>query len=461
MRLTFDDMAQHLGLSTRAQGIVLNKVVTDSRDVTPGSLFVCIPGNRVDGHDFVQAAIAGGASALLASRFLPGVGIPTLCVQDTVKALGEIALLWRRQTKAKIVGVTGTAGKTTVKDVLAKTLAVHGKTAKSPVNNNNQIGMPRAILATDGDEQFWVMEVGISHAGDMDELARTLQPDIGLILNVGTGHTQGLGEMGVAWHKASLLRHLSPSGMGLVCADYPDLVREARNTGVVLRFFSAEDRNIPYHASYVGPSTKVQGYGIYSVCLHGCCHDVTAPFMGHYGAENVAAVASCAHILGLTAEEIISGLAQASLPVQRFREICVGSWLCIDDTYNANPLSMRRMLDAAAERASGRPLVVVLGEMLELGTRTASEHEALGRYLAHIKPISVFWKGGQADAVRSGLVAGGYAGEWMLVEDVAHFVRAWEACFSVESTGGVVLFKGSRSNHMETLLLAVFHREQA
>ncbi|MBO4301063.1 MAG: UDP-N-acetylmuramoyl-tripeptide--D-alanyl-D-alanine ligase, partial [Desulfovibrio sp.] len=379
MRLTFDAIARHLGLSVRAEGLALSSAVTDSREAAPGALFVCIPGNRVDGHDYAQDAITRGASALLVSRHMSGIHVPTLCVEDTVKALGEIASLWRNKTKARVVGVTGTAGKTTVKDVLAQTLAVHGKTAKSPVNNNNQIGMPRAILATDGDEQFWVMEAGISHANDMEELASILRPDLGLILNVGAGHTEGLGEKGVAWHKTRMLKHLSSSGVGVVCADYPDLMNEARATGAELYLFGTESSKVACHATYLQPDPQVAGRGEFRLCIEGHHREVVAPFLGQYGAENVAAVAMCAHVLGLTFDEIANGLAVASLPQQRFREISSGAWVCIDDTYNANPLSMHRMLEASAERAVGRTLVVVLGEMLELGDLAVCEHEALGR----------------------------------------------------------------------------------
>ncbi|WP_297669466.1 UDP-N-acetylmuramoyl-tripeptide--D-alanyl-D-alanine ligase [uncultured Desulfovibrio sp.] len=454
MRLTFNEIAEHLGLPERADGLALNCAVTDSREAAPGALFVCIPGSRVDGHDYARAAAERGASALLASRALPEAGIPVLRVDDTVRALGKIAALWRGRTKARVVGVTGTAGKTTVKEVLAQTLAVRGKTARSPLNNNNQIGMPRAMLATDGDEDFWVMEAGISHAGDMEELASVLRPDVGLILNVGAGHTEGLGGRGVAWHKTRMLQHLSAGGAGLVCADYPDLLREARAAGVALHCFSALNGDAEYQAAYVGPADGDDGRGVYRLRIAGHRCEVTAPFRGHYGAENVAAVAACAHLLGLTAEETARGLAQASLPQQRFREIRAGAWLCIDDTYNANPLSMRRMLDAAAERAKARPFVAVLGEMLELGDLAAAEHEALGRHLAALRPAAVFWKGGQGAAVRIGLNAGGYAGPWLPVEDAAAFVGAWEDV-AAGLPGGVALFKGSRGNRLECLLEAL------
>lgn len=471
MRLTYNEIAARLGLSALESDIALTATVTDSREAAPGALFVCIPGSRVDGHDFVPAAVELGASAVLASRALPGAGVPVLVVEDTIKALGSIAAMWRDKTTARVVGVTGTAGKTTLKEVLAQVLSVRGKTAKNALNNNNQIGMPRAMLATDGDEDFWVMEAGISHEGDMEELSSVMRPDIGLILNVGAGHTEGLGSKGVAWHKSRLLTNLAPKGIGLVCADYPELVREARATGAELHFFSATGRAVDYRASYAGPApAQVDGRddavtgidapddrrGLYHLWLDGSRCDVTAPFRGEYGAENVIAVAAAAHLLGLSNAEIAQGLAQSELPVQRFNQTRVGKWLLIDDTYNANPLSMRRMLDAAAERAAGRLFVPVLGEMLELGPQATAEHEALGKHLAELKPSAVFWKGGHGENIRAGLTCGGYTGPWFEVYDAAAFAAAWaeltHTAFAENKTGGVALFKGSRGNRLECLL---------
>ena len=476
MRLTYNEIAAHLGLSALESDIALTATVTDSREAAPGALFVCIPGSRVDGHDFVPAAVELGASAVLASRALPGAGVPVLVVEDTIKALGTIAAMWRDKTTARVVGVTGTAGKTTLKEVLAQVLSVRGKTAKNALNNNNQIGMPRAMLATDGDEDFWVMEAGISHEGDMEELSSVLRPDIGVILNVGAGHTEGLGKKGVAWHKSRLLTNLAPGGIGLVCADYPDLVRDARATGAELHFFSATGRAVEYRASYAGPAPAAPAAesaapaattavaadapddrrGLYHLWLDGARCVVTAPFRGEYGAENVVAVAAVAHQLGLSKAEIAQGLAQSNLPVQRFNQTRLGQWLLIDDTYNANPLSMRRMLDAAAERAAGRLFVPVLGEMLELGSQAAEEHEALGRHLADLKPAAIFWKGGHGEDIRAGLTRGGYTGPWFEVYDAAAFASEWaqlaQGAFAGNKTGGVMLFKGSRGNRLECLL---------
>ncbi|SDF49922.1 UDP-N-acetylmuramoyl-tripeptide--D-alanyl-D-alanine ligase [Desulfovibrio legallii] len=469
MRLSYAEIAAYLGLPGGSDDRLLTAAVTDSREASPGALFVCVPGSRVDGHDFAAAAVARGAAAVLAQRPLPSVGAPVLLVPDTVAALGRIAALWRSRTTARVVGVTGTAGKTTLKEVLAQVLAVRGRTARNALNHNNQIGMPRAMLAADGQEDFWVMEAGISHAGDMDALGAVLRPDLGVILNAGAGHTEGLGEKGVAWHKARLLRYLASGGLGLVCADYPDLAREAGAYAAQVRWFSAAGRSADYAAAYLGPAAltdvpcgtaqadRAGELGLFRIRLEGATAAVAAPFRGAYGAENVAAVAAAAHLLGLSLEEIALGLGRAVLPAQRLARLRLGGWQVLDDTYNANPLSMRRMLEATAGQAAGVPLVAVLGEMLELGAQAAPCHEELGRQLAALGPAAVFWKGGQAEAVRAGLVRGGYAGPWLPVTDAADFVAAWERT-TAGLPAGVALFKGSRGNRLEVLLAALQER---
>lgn len=458
MRVSIADIGAALQIAAFADvdGEVCG-VVTDSRKVEPGSLFVCLPGEKVDGHDFAAEAAARGAVALLAQRPLSvrsdsGQEIPVFVVPDCVEALGRLARWWRDRTSAVVVGVTGTAGKTTVKEVLAQVLSVRGKTARNELNLNNQIGMPLSMLAADGDEAFWVMEAGISHEGDMESLGAILHPDLALIINAGAGHTAGLGKKGVAWHKTRLLAALAPGGRGLVSADYPDLAREARAVRGEIEFFTAEGRPLRYSGTYTGHQEG--GRGVYRLRLDGDVCDVQTPFVGGYGAENTIAVAAAAHLLGLSAAEIVQGFASASLPPQRFTRQQCGAWTVIDDSYNANPLSMRRMLEAASEAAGGKPLVVVLGEMLELGDLAEKEHEMLGRELADMRPAAIFWKGGEFDALCTGLERGKFSGFTAQVRDEDAFRAALGQSGCTPQQGGLALFKGSRSNHLETLAAA-------
>ena len=461
MRLTCAEMAAHLGLPLPdglrggEAAAPLSDAVTDSREARAGSLFVCMAGERVDGHDFAAKAVENGAAAVLAQRPLPGLPVPVLVVEDTVRALGQLAGLWRSRTGARVVGITGTCGKTTLKETVACLLSVRGKTARTLMNHNNQIGLPRDMLRADGDEAFWVLEAGISHEGDMDALGSIIRPDIALILNVGPGHTAGLGKKGVAWHKARLLSHAAPGGQGLVSADYPELVAETARASCDLRFFSAGNggnfRGADYRVEYLGAG-QTSGHGLYRLFLAGESCRIEAPFQGAHGAENCIAAAACAHMLGLAPEDIAEGFRHVVLPPQRFHCMRAGIWEIVDDTYNANPLSMRRMLDAAVARAQGNPFFAVLGEMGELGAVAGELHGELGRHLATLHPAAVFWKGGHAEDVRTGLNQGGYEGPWFPVAGAEAFMDAWKGICG--NRGGLLLFKGSRANRLENLLEA-------
>ena len=460
MRLSFEEIVRAVDGSAVAGAApcgIVEGVGTDSRAVKPGSLFVCIPGETFDGHDFAVKAIEAGAAALLVSRnpFDAVPPVPLILVEDTVKALGKLAHCWReRLGETRVIGLTGTAGKTTVKELLAQVLSRRGLTAKTHMNLNNQIGLPLSMLAATGEEAFWVMEAGISHPNDMDELGAILEPDLALILNVGPGHAAGLGDRGTAHYKSKLLAHLAPGGTAIISADYPDLAREARAVRQELVFFSTSGRQVDYRAAYVVPAGEDKG--LFRLWLDGVSIDVEAPFRGAFGAENVIAVAAVAHRLGLGAEEIAAGFAGAALPKQRFACSRAGDWLVIDDSYNANPLSFSRMLEAAAEMAgdhADRPLVCVLGEMGELGSLSEDEHRNLGRLVADIKPRLVCWEGGHLEEFEDGLHAGRYGGAFCPVTSAEDMFKGLAAC-DLGSGGGVILFKGSRSNKLETLVSA-------
>ena len=460
--------------------VVVSSVTTDSRAVAPGALFVCLPGEKVDGHDFASRAVEQGASVVLAARdpFAGARPVPLVLVANPLEALGRLGAFWRDQTRATVIGITGTAGKTTIKEVLAQVLdgAGQGRVSRNRMNFNNQLGLPLSLLEAGQDDRFWVLEAGISQDGDMDDLGAILRPDLALVLNVGAGHTEGLGARGVAWHKARLFAYVRPGGPCLACADYPDLMAEARRCKVNLISFASEARNAAYTVRYIGPSGEGKGrfvlevaevaadFGFAGSSTLNRGHvarrfELVAPFPGGFGAENVAAIAAVVFALGLEPEVLIRGLATAVLPRQRFALEREGGWQVLDDSYNANPLSMNRMLEAAVEMAEG-PLVCVLGEMRELGTVAAEEHRLLGQRLARTGVRAVFWKGGHFADLRAGLEQAGFTGPVCAIGDTASgesFMTAFAAHLPdllPHGKGGLILFKGSRANKLEELVQA-------
>lgn len=463
--MTLAQVCAALGQSVPSSGqpdLPLTGADMDSRTVGRGDIFFCIKGERVDGHDFAARAVEAGAGLVVAERPLPGVThAPVVVVEDSVMALGRVAHAWRERFTGTLVAVTGSAGKTTVKEMLAQVLSQHAPTAKNALNRNNQIGMPLSLLKATGEERFWVMEAGISHAHDMDELGAILCPDVALVLNAGGAHAAGLGERGVAWHKARLLHHLRPDGLGFACADYTDLRREALAAYPQVRLFSTQDTTCPLYATACG--SDAAGKGLYALRLPATGEGarellVTTPFRGGYGAENALAVAAVAAALGLSDAEITAGFATATLPEQRFEQVRCGDWLVINDSYNANPLSMRRMLEAARELAKDRPLVAVLGAMGELGDTAEREHGALGERLAAAGVCAVYWRGDFAAVVEQGLRAAGGKAPFVTCKDAADFATAWRA---LNVPGGVVLCKGSRSNALEEFVAVMCEERKA
>lgn len=434
--------------------VVLHGAASDNREVKNGDLFVAIAGERADGHDFAAAAVKAGAAAVLAERdpFRGEPAAPVLLADNSVQALGRIGHAWREAFSGRVAGITGTAGKTTTKELLAHILSVRGKTAKNRMNLNSQIGMPISMTAADGDEMFWVMEAGISHPNDMDELGPMLEPDLAVILNVGPGHALGLGGRGTAYYKSRLLAHIRKGGTALVSADYEDLVREARALRPDAVFFSTKGKPVPFRAGYLGLDEN--GRGNYRLWLDGEELDVSCALSGPYAAENIIAAAAAARLFGLSGEEIRKGVESAPFPAQRFTRHELPGWIVIDDTYNANPLSAARMIEAAAELAKGRTFVCVMGAMGELGDVSAAEHRALGRRLAASGCAAVFWTGEHAEEVREGLEEERFAGFFENVPAPADFLPALERWEQSRRDGrnGLVLFKGSRVNRMERLV---------
>ncbi len=431
------------------------EIRTDSRAVGRGDVFFCLSGERFDGHEFAAQAVGQGALAVVAGRPLPEITrVPVLVVRDTVAALGRLGRCLRDATRARVVCVTGTAGKTTVKEMLAQVAGQRFSVAKNYKNWNNQIGLPLSIFAASGQEDVWVLEAGISKPNDMDELGFIVAPDLAVIHNIGPAHLQGLGDLrGVARAKASLLKHLRPGGVALVSRDYPLLLEEAMALKPEAVTFSTRDQDAPFYCAFEGHAGGDSGLYLLKTPLGEV--QTVLPFCGAHFAENVAAVAAAAHHLGLSGAETVQGLASFQRPDQRFCCLTGGGWTLIDDSYNANPLSMTRAVEAAKALAGDRPLVLVLGAMGELGPDAAQAHEAMGRFLKTVAPAQVLFQGSYAADVARGYGSNGVPAPVAAVADAEATLAAWRR---LRLSGGVVLVKGSRSARME-LHVAALSRE--
>ncbi|WKU44439.1 UDP-N-acetylmuramoyl-tripeptide--D-alanyl-D-alanine ligase [Streptomyces sp. VNUA116] len=441
---------------------ITGPVVIDSRAVEPGSLFAAFAGEHVDGHDYAERAVEAGATAVLAAR---PVGVPAIVVADVERALGTLARAVVERLGTTVVGITGSAGKTSTKDLIAQLLQHLGATVWPPGSLNNEIGLPLTALRATEETRHLVLEMGARGIGHIRYLAELTPPRIGVVLNVGTAH---VGEFGgreqIAVAKGELVEALpaaADGGVAVLNADDP-LVRAmtVRTKARVLLFGEAPDADVRAEDVHL----TATGQPAFTLHTPTGCADVTMRLYGEHHVSNALAAAAVAHELGMPAEEIASALSGAG-QLSRWRmevtERADGVTI-VNDAYNANPESMRAALRAlaamgAAAAAKGARTWAVLGRMAELGEESLAEHDAVGRLAVRLNVGKLVAVGGREAAW---LQMGAYnEGSWG--EESVHVSDAQAAVDLLRSElrpGDVVLVKASRSVGLEWVaeqLLAV------
>ncbi|MFH8465739.1 UDP-N-acetylmuramoyl-tripeptide--D-alanyl-D-alanine ligase [Streptomyces sp. NPDC017991] len=430
---------------------VTGQVVRDSREVEPGSLFVAFVGERVDGHDFAADVVEAGAVAVLASR---PVGVPAIVVDDVLLALGALARHVVARLGATLVALTGSAGKTSTKDLIAQVLRTKAPTVFTPGSLNNEIGLPLTALSATEETRFLVLEMGARGIGHIRYLADLTPPRIGLVLNVGTAH---IGEFGgreqIAQAKGELVEGLPEDGTAVLNADDP-LVRAmaSRTKARVLLFGESGEADVR------AENVRLTGNGQPSFSLHTPtgCSEVTMRLYGEHHVSNALAAAAVAHELGMSADEIATALSEAG-SLSRWRmEVTErpDGVTVVNDAYNANPESMRAALRALAAMGKGRRTWAVLGQMAELGDEALAEHDAVGRLAVRLNVSKLVAVGGRE---ASWLQLGAYnEGSWG--EESVHVSDAQSAVDLLRSQlrpGDVVLVKASRSVGLERVAQAL------
>ncbi|MER6009181.1 UDP-N-acetylmuramoyl-tripeptide--D-alanyl-D-alanine ligase [Streptomyces bluensis] len=433
---------------------VTGPVVRDSREAGPGSLFVAFAGERVDGHDFARQVVEAGAAAVLASR---PVGVPAIVVEDVQTALGALARHVVQKLGTTLVALTGSAGKTSTKDLIAQVLQRKAPTVWTPGSLNNEIGLPLTALAATEETRFLVLEMGARGAGHIRYLTGLTPPKIGLVLNVGSAH---IGEFGgreqIARAKGELVEALPPSqagGAAILNADDP-LVRAmaSRTKAKVILFGESGEADVR------AENVRLTDSGQPAFRLHtpSGASDVTMRLYGEHHVSNALAAAAVAHELGMSAEEIATALSEAG-SLSRWRmEVTErpDGVTIVNDAYNANPESMRAALRALAAMGNGRRTWAVLGKMAELGDDALAEHDAVGRLAVRLNVSKLVAVGGRE---ASWLQLGAYnEGSWG--EESVHVSDAQAAVDLLRSElrpGDVVLVKASRSVGLESVAQAL------
>ncbi|MGW7288765.1 UDP-N-acetylmuramoyl-tripeptide--D-alanyl-D-alanine ligase [Streptomyces sp. NPDC054847] len=433
---------------------VTGPVVIDSRAVEPGSLFAAFQGEKVDGHDYAEQAMAAGAAAVLATRPL---GVPAIVVDDVQSALGRLARRVVERLGTKVVALTGSAGKTSTKDLIAQVLQRKAPTVWTPGSLNNEIGLPLTALRATEETEHLVLEMGARGIGHIRYLTELTPPRIGLVLNVGTAH---IGEFGgreqIAQAKGEMVESLPPGeegGVAVLNADDP-LVRAmaSRTKARVLLFGEADD------AAVRAENVRLTELGQPTFTLHTPtgCSDVTMRLYGEHHVSNALAAAAVAHELDMSASEIALALSEAGTLSRWRMEVTErpDGVTVVNDAYNANPESMRAALRALAAMGKGRRTWAVLGQMAELGDEALVEHDAVGRLAVRLNVGKLVAVGGRE---ASWLQLGAYnEGSWG--EESVHVSDAQAAVDLLRRElrpGDVVLVKASRSVGLERIAQAL------
>jgi UDP-N-acetylmuramoyl-tripeptide--D-alanyl-D-alanine ligase len=439
-------------------GRAVGEVRTDSRTLQPGELFVALRGERFDGHQFVDDAVRRGAAAVVISDAGTTLGdidassAAVVLVQDTLTALQDLARVYRGQLSGTIVAITGSNGKTTVKEMTAAVLQVRYTTFKAPGNLNNHIGLPLALLRMESTHEVGVFELGMNHLGEIRQLCTIARPHIGVVTNIGLAHVGYLGSIEhIQQAKGELVESLDDSGIAIVNADDPRaralrrwtsarVVTFGETPGTEVRGWLLEDRGL------LGIRCRLQ--------IGGRERDVNLALPGRHILSNALAAAAVGLAVQVPLDDIVTGLQAyrgiyGRLMVRRGRhEVTV-----IDDTYNANPQSMRTAVQVLARAPTAGQRLAVLGDMLELGDAAPILHWEIGTLAAASALQHLIALGPLARYIAEGAQAAGMPAS--RVHAVDSLQEALALLAAIQRPGDVVLVKGSRGMAMERLVAAM------
>lgn len=425
----------------------VTRIAVDSREVKPGDLFVALAGEHADGHDFIEAAFGAGAEGALAQREEDREG-SVVVVGDTNQALLDLAAAERHEMRATVVGITGSTGKTSVKDFASAVLATRYRVHASPRSYNTEVGVPLTLLSADEDADVVVCEMGSRGPGHIRVLAGVARPEVGVVTNVGLAHMEMFGTReAVADAKAELVEALPEDGTAVLNAD-DQVVRgfDRRTSARVIRYGVSSDADVR------GDDLTLdrEGRPSFSLVTPAGTERVELAVPGEHMAWNALAAAACGVALGLSAGECAAGLKEARVSPWRMEVFDTPSGIrVVNDAYNANPTSMAAALKAARAMAGDGRCVAVLGEMAELGSVSVEEHERVGELAARLRIDRLITVGARADVIAVSAVREGVEPD--RVTRCATVDEAVEAVAAQARPGDLVLVKASRAVGLERL----------
>lgn len=437
--------------------------IIDSRQAQGGEIFFALPGERVDGHDFMEAAWKKGAVLVIAeeARFKGAdkrqsvpEGKALLLVKSVLTTLHELAKAWRLELGAKVVGVTGSNGKTTTKDMIAAVLSQRFRVYHNKENHNNELGLPLTVLNAPLGTEILVLEMGMRGLGEIKALCDIAKPDVGVITNIGTTHLELLlTQERIAQAKWELIEVLQVDGIGIINAEDLFSVQKAKDDLHLIRFYGIEGAFEDPHLK----GAKLRPWGTLGTTFDVNYLDelttVNLPLPGKHNVLDALAALAVGTVFGVSLVEGCAGLGKLELSKMRL-EVRLGIFgtTLLNDVYNANPISMQASLQVLKERAGGNKTLAILGEMYELGTSAESGHREVGETLAKLGVSELITVGKLAEEIAQGARMAGYAEEHIKVTSThEEAVEEAKELLTLFGPGIWVLIKGSRGMKMEKI----------
>ncbi|MCL1050845.1 UDP-N-acetylmuramoyl-tripeptide--D-alanyl-D-alanine ligase [Shewanella abyssi] len=442
--LSLAELARHLGGKLHGEDMSIEHVSSDSRSVCGKTLFVALKGDSFDGHNFVASAVDNGVKAVLVERLLP-VAVAQIVVENSQRAMGEIGAYVRQKLAPVCVALTGSNGKTSVKEMLATILSQHHQVLYTAGNFNNEIGVPLTLLRLQAGDQFGVFELGANHAGEIDYTSSLVKPSVAMVNNVASAHLEGFGSLaGVAKAKSEIFNHVAADGTAIINADdeFAAVMLAASKHLAQVTFAIDADANVK--------ATELQadkgGRYRFNIAYAEQKESVALPLVGRHQVLNALAASSICLALGLTLNDICQGLSLLQPVKGRMLPTSLGRVTVIDDSYNANPASVGAAIDWLQKIQGDRCLV--LGDLGELGDNAALLHAELGKEAKAKGVDALFCVGELSEGASVAFGTTHYKDIKELVVELIAYINKLPGDITI-------LVKGSRSARMERVVEAL------
>ncbi|MBN1381428.1 MAG: UDP-N-acetylmuramoyl-tripeptide--D-alanyl-D-alanine ligase [Deltaproteobacteria bacterium] len=431
-------------------------ITTDTRQTVEGNLFIALRGENFNGHDFLGTAVTGGAAGLVIENNerdkLPRAGlndVNVIGVNDTLRALGDMAHFWRGQFKIPVLAITGSTGKTTTKEMTAAICGLVKNVIKTEGNFNNLIGLPLTLLRMNKTHEVAVLELGTNRPGEIGRLTRVAAPTVGLITNIGPAHLEGLKSIDcVREEKGDLFKYLPEGGVAVINLD-------DRNAKILGDAWKGEKVTFGFQSAADVRAQNIKKLGIdgtrFDLMIGTAAENVVLSQAGEHQISNALAAAAAARALGLDPSVICRGLSSFIMPAGRMEiHRLRGGRFLINDAYNANPMSVREAVKTLDDLKGGHAGIVILGDMLELGEQAEALHEEIGSFIANHHPEALFLKGDFARHTAAGAYKSGLSESQVFFlkapQDILDYLKAQP------KEGAWILVKGSRKMKMDEIV---------